>query len=347
MKRSVLVQVARQTLAGKDSARLALEYAQQAEKMLTDADPPGVALGILKTLAAALTKTGDPAAVAQLRPRIDKLEDALDREYLKDAVPFKPKAFAGRKNQSERVVLVELFTGAQCPPCVAADVAFDAFLQTYKPAEVVFLEYHLHVPRPDPLTNPDSEKRARFYDVPGTPSFYLDGEAGPPFGGPKQAGKPLYDRLRSIIEEALAKETKAKLKLAATRQDSAIDITAEVSGLEKPTDTLRLRFALIEDVVRYAARNGQRLHHHVVRAFPGGVEGQKLSDKPGKHTARVDLTELTKSLGDYLTAADAKRPFPDDDRPLNLKNLKIVAFIQDEESKSVLQAAQVDVQEAK
>ena len=58
--------------------------------------------------------------------------------------------------QDKRVVVVELFTGAECPPCVSADVAFDALLETYKPNEVVLLEYHLHIPGPDPLTNADS-----------------------------------------------------------------------------------------------------------------------------------------------------------------------------------------------
>ena len=51
-----------------------------------------------------------------------------------DKVPFiAVKPFAGRKGKSDRAVLVELFTGAQCPPCVAADMAFDALPQTYKP----------------------------------------------------------------------------------------------------------------------------------------------------------------------------------------------------------------------
>ena len=58
------------------------------------------------------------------------------------------------------MALVELFTGAQCPPCVAADIAFDAeAVKSYKAADVVLLQYHLHIPGPDPLTNADSEKR--------------------------------------------------------------------------------------------------------------------------------------------------------------------------------------------
>ena len=52
---------------------------------------------------------------------------------------------------------MELFTGAQCPPCVAADVAFDVLEKTYKPADLVLIQYHLHIPGPDPLTNAASE----------------------------------------------------------------------------------------------------------------------------------------------------------------------------------------------
>ena len=61
----------------------------------------------------------------------------------------------------------------------------------------------------------------------------------------------------------------------------------------------------------------------------------------------VDLAEVTKTLNEYLTSAGKRRPFTDDDRPLDLKHLKVVAFIQDKESKEVLQAAQVELGEAK
>ena len=72
------------------------------------------------------------------------------------SVPW--KATQGSANQTGTAgtvpVLVELFTGAECPPCVAADLAFDALGKTYKPTDVVLLEYHLHIPGPDALTNP-------------------------------------------------------------------------------------------------------------------------------------------------------------------------------------------------
>ena len=44
--------------------------------------------------------------------------------------PFRPEPFKGRKDpKADGVVLMELFTGAQCMPCVSTDVAFDVALE--------------------------------------------------------------------------------------------------------------------------------------------------------------------------------------------------------------------------
>jgi hypothetical protein len=344
LKQIALVDIARPLNATEQSAPVAVEYARQAERGLANTDPPAATLPILKILALGLRKSGKTDEAKEVQARVDKLEDVLDEEFLKDAVPFKPKAFAGRKSDSKRVVVVELFTGAQCPPCVAADVAFDALDKTYKASEVVLLQYHLHVPGPDPLTNEDSEKRAEFYEVEGTPTFYLDGKTGPGVGGPKQASKEAYAEVQKKIAEALEDDAKAGLKLTAARQGDKINIAADVSGIEKPGEKVRLRFVLLEDVVRYPGRNGQRLHHHVVRSFPGGVEGKKLTNAASKHEVSVSVAELAKSLDAYL--ATGKRTFAEDERPLNLKDLKVVAFIQDDENKKILQAAQADLGKA-
>src|SRR5262249_5682546 len=150
-------------------------------------------------------KTGKEDEAKQLQPRIDKLEEALDAEFVKNAVPFKPAEFKGRKGDSKRVALVELFTGAYCPPCVAADIAFDAALETYKAKDVIFLQYHTHIPAPDRLTNADTEARLKFYDkaVRGVPTAFLNGTVTPPMGGGKGNGEGSYEKLRGVIDEAL------------------------------------------------------------------------------------------------------------------------------------------------
>src|SRR5262245_31462852 len=260
--------------------------------------------------------------------------------------PFKSDTFEGRKGKSERAVLVELFTGAECPPCVAADVAFDALEKTYKPTDVVLLQYHLHVPGPDPLTNPDTVNRMKYYAkyVEGTPTMLFNGKPGAPGGGPLQAGRKKYAEYREVIEPMLEKDAGAKIELTATRKEKDISIKANVSDLAKVGENVRLKLFLVEDHVRYTGGNALRYHHGVVRAMPGGVKGFALPKKTAEQTVTVNLDDLRLKINDYLDdCAKNEGEFPKPDRPLELKNLRVVALVQDDDTNDVLQAAQVDV----
>jgi len=92
--------------------------------------------------------------------------------------------------------------------------------------------------------------------------------------------------------------------------------------------------------------NQVRFHHHVVRAMPGGAAGFPLKEKAAKQSASVNLSELRQSLTTYLDEYGKAHTFPNSRRPLDLKDLRVVAFIQDDQTKEVLQAAQVDVKGA-
>jgi hypothetical protein len=324
---------------------LALEYARKAESQLGESDPPARKVAVLKALAGALKKAGKTAEVKDVDARIAKLDDELDKDFQKNAVPFKTEPYAGRKAKSDRVAVVELFTGAQCPPCVSADVAFDAGLKAYKPSEALFLQYHLHIPGPDPMTNSDSEARQKYYgdEIQGTPTVFVDGKTTPPLGGSRQRGKESFDKLSSLLNEALETQPGAQVKVTATRQGDKVELAADVTDVKKPGDKVRLRFVVVEDVVRFAGRNGQRLHHHVVRAFPGGVEGFPIKEKTAKPTASFSLADLEKSLTGYLE----KKNFSEEDRPLKLADLKVVAFVQDDDSKEIIQAAHAAIPGAK
>jgi hypothetical protein len=148
-----------------------------------------------------------------------------------------------------------------------------------------------------------------------------------------------YTRLLGVLREELEPELPGSLKLMAERHGDRIDITAVANGL-KPAAGLRLRLLLIEDVVRYQGSNGQRLHHHVVRAFPAGVEGVEVHDGAARHETTINLVDLRKSLADELGQHGA---FQDKELPLELKRLKMVALVQNDESQDVLQAVQIDV----
>lgn len=336
-----------------DHAPIAAEYARQSYRLLEPTDEAIAHIQALEALLPILKKAKKDDEVKEMESQMAKLIARDADEYKKKMLLYKPEPFGARKGKSDRAVLVELFTGAQCPPCVAADLAFDGLEKTYKPADVILLQYHLHIPRPDALANGDSDERSKFYDEEvqqSTPQMILNGmKAKSDIGGSAKNAEERYKELRKEIEPLLEKATKVKLKATAIRTGDKLDIIAEASDIEAPGDKVRLRLALIEEQVRYAGTNGIRYHSHVVRALPGGPDGLALREKTGKQTVSVDLEDLRKKSNKYLDdyMRKNKSALPSEARPMDFKNLQLVAFVQDDETKEVLQAMQVEVKPKK
>src|SRR5207244_11169625 len=117
------------------------------------ADEPTTQLPVLEPLYALLLQANKAEEAKAVATRIAQLEERDEREEAARA-PFQPQPFAGRQAASDRAVLVELFTGAECPPGVGADLAFDALKKAFRPAEVVCLQFQFNVPVPEPITTP-------------------------------------------------------------------------------------------------------------------------------------------------------------------------------------------------
>jgi hypothetical protein len=306
-------------------------------------------LSKLKATAATLRQNNQLDQLKDVEAKIAEIEAKLDQDYLAKMPPFKFVQFAGRKGKSDRVAVMELFTGAQCPPCVAADVAFDALEKTYKPADVILLQYHMHIPGPDALTNPDDVSRWDYYrekfpqDIGGTPSTLFNGHPQHGGGGSMDGAEGKYQEYRGAIDSLLEKQAPARLTLKANRHGDQIDIKAQVAALPEPNAKKRLRFVLVEERIGYVGSNRLRFHHHVVRALPGGAAGLALTEKDSEHTVSLNTQELRQQLEKYLDEYAKKRPFPTAQRPLDFKDLKVVALIQDDATREILQAAQVDV----
>jgi hypothetical protein len=319
-------------LANQDGyPAVALQYARQAERLMDEKDSPIDKRRILTVLSAALEKSGKNDEAKEVLTRRDKIQYVTIKKY------------AGRKAKSDRVVLVELFTGAQCPPCVAADLAFDGLEQTYRPSEAVLLQYHLHIPGPDPLTNPDTETRSSFYEVRSTPVILINGQQGPRGGGGFDVCQARYDSYTESINEMLEQSAKASIKLSAAQKGNRIDINADVSDLAEGKGDVRLRLALVEELVSYTGGNRLPTHHCVVRAFAGGPAGFALKEKSSTKSASIDVEDLRKKLSEYLDKYNKDDMFPSKDRPLEMKRLRVVAFVQNNDTKEVYQAAQVPV----
>jgi hypothetical protein len=343
-QRSIAVRLAQALAPQKSFGALAVEYARKAERLLDESDDAGVQMSVLEAVVQVMNQAGKGSDAKELQARLSKLEQKDFEEYLKKA-PVKAEKFTGRKGKSDRAALVELFTGAECPPCVAADVAFDALEQTYKPSDVILMQYHLHVPGPDPLTNPDTMARAQAYGrkLEGTPTVFFNGKPGAGGGGPLQGGRKKYAEYREVIEPLLEKPAEAKIQLTATRSGSTINAKVSLSDVAKTGESVRLRLFLVEDHVRYTGGNGQRYHHCVVRASLGGANGIAVTKKSLDHEAKINLDELRAKLNQYLDDYAKEEEFPKADRPMSLKNLRVVAFVENDDTSEVMQAAQVEV----
>lgn len=129
-----------------------------------------------------------------------------------------PPPFAPGKPQLAKAghtVLLELFTGSACSPCVGGDLAVEGLLEAYPRSEIVALAFDQHIPEPDPLANPDSVARADFYSVASTPNYVLDGKLQPFYGGDRDGSRELYDNLAKAVDSEAALPTGVQLKLSA------------------------------------------------------------------------------------------------------------------------------------
>ncbi len=329
-----------QAVAGKKAySAVSLELAKLADSRLTESSTADQKAKIVGMLAAAAELAGDDLLAKSARERALKLESELDAEYLQKVPPFKPARYEARKDKkNDRVVLMELFTGAQCPPCVAADVGFDALIDTYEPTEFIGLQYHLHIPGPDPLTSPASLARSQYYEVSSTPTTLFNGEAFGRGGGPMGFAEGKYNEYRTNIDDKLEAASKAAIELAVEPTGDTIAITAKATAAGDEKSELKLRLVLVEEVVRYVGGNALRFHHHVVRDMPGGAEGKALADGKCEQKLTVNLAELRQEIESYLSDYAKNRAFPGVMPSLDMKKLSVVAFVQDDADKSIWHA---------
>ncbi|WP_337175186.1 hypothetical protein [Paludisphaera sp.] len=342
----------------KSFAATALKLAKRVDETLPDDTPTAARQGLARLLATAARNAGEADVAAEAEGRVAKLEAQLDEEYHRVVPPFEAPPYPGRKSpDAGRPVVMELFTGAQCPPCVAADVAFDGLLKSFEPTEFIGLQYHLHIPGPDPLANPDAIERQQYYgqQIGGTPTTFVNGRTVAPGGGGMAASESKYQEYRRAIDPILEEKKQADVTVTAERSGDVISVVAEAampwaSKGEAPKkagkSSIKLRLALTEESVRYVGGNRLRFHHHVVRALPGGAEGTALVDGRGKVEIKVDLAELRKSLEGYVAEQAEQRPFFGVTPDVALENLGVAAFVQDDLDKSILGAASVPARTA-
>ncbi len=290
---------------------------------------------------------------------LEGLHEIIDAEYARRPSLFDAGHYKGPEPQ--RVVLLELFTGSECGPCQASDYAFDGLLEHFPDTALAALQYHIHVPGPDPMTSPESLQRARYYGVHSTPDAYFAGN-GRRVGGGNRSRAPFFFRdYKGLVEKRLAQPSGLEIGLSGNLEGKALHFRSTVrSSGELPVEDLKLRLALAEAEVHYTGLNGVHFHRNVVRAMLPDAAGATLTRAPASQAASdgdqaamlgevrgvLELAELEQRLKAFLDDFEQQsgRRFKERVEKIDPRQLRLIAFVQNDQTREVLEAAIVDVQ---
>jgi tetratricopeptide (TPR) repeat protein len=367
----------RASLAVKVSKESALGIARAAEKNGKDSD------ALKYATVAALTGKLVPAEMEYFysvyakrnKGKTNGVEKYLDKEYKKTyRNPIKGEKYKRTDKRSDRVVLAEFVTGAGCVPCIPLDYTFENVLHDFSRKEVVVLSFHWHAPTMDPLGNHSADSRVKYYEIRGAPTLFIDGKKFEKEGdynggdGEQSELQPVADNLYATLKANLEIPAEANLKLEAQRKGQKVSVTAQADQFKNASDDVTLHIALIEKEATYSGENGLRFHFMVVRALAGDEEkriyGFKAeAGKPQTVEYVFDVDKVTaqnlayydiqsaERMKEFLGRMGGKMPeglnidfkFNYKRHQINSDHLSVVAYLQDNKTKKILQSAYLNL----
>jgi len=252
-------------------------------------------------------------------------------------LPFTVQPFRTGPEWKGRTVLVELFSGSECPPCAAADLGVDALLETFEPKALNVLVYHVPIPRPDPMMNPASLRRAGRYGVNSAPTIFFDGSAGPRGGGSKAFGERLYAAYKEEVLSRINASPGLKPGLNAVLKGDDIVVSYT---LDKIPAGAELHVVLVQEKEEYAGYNGILHHSMVVKEFITLDPPQKPAG-----SLTINLTAAEAAAVKFLSNFEQSRGFIFSEKRTAIRSggLRVVFIVQDRISGEVLNSAATKV----
>jgi len=290
-------------------------------------------------------------AILKILPKLNLKENDLKgliEKKQNEWTSFKTGKYKSKTNR--RVLLAELFTGADCPPCQGADVAYDYLSEYFPRTSLAILEYHLNIPAPDPMTNPDTWERYIFYGGNfGTPTAIIEGKESITGGGPKFLAANRFNLYKYALSKYEIGKPDIILSGNAKIKGDNIKVQLNLKGKVKdPNDIIHV--ALVEKTVNYTGSNTIEKHHFVVRNLLFGGKGSSITSN--KISGTFDINKVEEGLKNYLDdptkqpswrqgfGAPSWKARPN---KLDRKNLAVVAWIQNPETKEIVNSIFLDV----
>ncbi len=229
-------------------------------------------------------------------------------------------------SQAQRVVLIEEGSNASCGPCAAANPGFHALTTPFETAnEVVVLKYQWYFPGFDPMHNhnvAEANARVSYYSQNGVPFGVLDGNVFVDHIA-SFTGSMISNRVS--VPSPFEIDIDAQMDTSFTEINVDVDVTA---AMDYSAPNLKLRIAVIEKHIHFETApgsNGETDFYNIMKKFLPGSGGIDLDDS--------FTSGMSQSFSESWTHANV----------YSIPELAVVAFIQDDATKEVLQAGMVDV----
>jgi hypothetical protein len=221
----------------------------------------------------------------------------------------------------KRLVLFEHFSNTDCVPCVDVDIIFEEVLDSLGAEVVSSIGYHPDVPSAsDPFyraAKEENDARKSFYNVPFSPYALIDGTIFPivSISGLKQ------DLVNAITNRAAVPPPNLIMEFMDLNVDlDTLSGSVRVWALEDLPPNIFLKTAVINrsvDMAQPPGINGQTHFIDVMRDFQPSVTG-----------VAINLTDKQKITISFSFIRQSGWP----------DNLDIVSFIQNNQTKEVLQS---------
>jgi len=262
----------------------------------------------------------------------DALLEAKEKGLPFRALPFKPTA-----GWMGKAVLAELFTGSECLPCLAADLGFDGLIETYESKYLAVLEYHLPIPRPDPMMNHATRLRAQYYGVNSTPTAFFDGAKKISGGGGRTVAEEKYRQFLEEINALVSGAPAVKLGVQASLKGDSVVIEFKADKMGPGAD---FNLALVQTEEKFRGGNGVVFHKMVVREF---ITLDEAALQAGSFAISLPGSEAAAAERVSKYEQEASFTFPEKHSRIDRSNLRVVFFAQEKTSKEVLNAAVSEV----
>lgn len=270
------------------------------------------------------------------------LPETLAREYEKLLSSYELPEFQLPEPNGKQV-LIELFTGAACRPCIAADMACSVVRDRLPQDRVVMLQYHVHIPSADPLTCPESAGRYDYYGSKGTPTAVVNGRTFDTLAGDASFVPEVLRLLVDEIVEELSLDPPMQIDLQVNPENNGTATFEVAVTADEISDRWRLHVALAEGEVRFQGQNQIQVHNMVVRKLYTSSQGLEPTGGSLTLEGTIDPEQIRKDLQQSLATHREKNRLEAEDAPLDLDDLFLVAFVQDVRSRRVRQVVSVPV----